>query len=689
MAPTTGKKSKTDDLKQEDVLQALVLADSFNTRFAPITQQRPRALLPLVNVPLLDYTLEFLTAAGVQEIIVYCCAHSDQIKKHIAKSKWGDNSGTCSVMVIVSEDSLSVGDALRDVDDKSLIRSDFVLVTGDVVANIRLKHIVEVHRIRREKEKCAVMTLIYKHASPGHKTRCREEDFVMAMESRTNRLLHYQKTMHQKIFEIPREVFTEHSDVELMYDCLDTHIAICSPLVPQLYKDNFDYQTRDDFVRGILINEEILGNTMHVHFLTDEYAARVSNVLMYDAISQDIINRWSFPFVPDVNISSHNTDVVSYGRHNIYRSQDVTLARGCVLEKNVVIGSGTSVGSNTTISGSVIGRNCKIGENVMIEGSYLWDGVTVEDNCTVTTAIICDHVTLYQGVTIQPGAILSWKVKVGPNVTVKPGSLLTAELVKEMDEWGESGEEDIPDAGIENPECFGTQAEAFVYNPRADIDDEDGDALGDVWGMPSLSEDEDEEEEVSSEDSFSEEGMSPSGSPPPDDSRLFYTEVLDTMERAKEENISTENTILEINSLKHAYNINIHDVNILVMKAVIEFPQAHTTLEPPQLLIVLQKHLIKHLQLIKNYIKSVESQRDCLTALEELSLGNPSIKAILVKLIHLLYEKDILMEQVIIQWYKDIPQFEEKDAKMAVRQQVAPLIQWLQEAEEESDEEDD
>lgn len=52
-----------------------------------------------------------------------------------------------------------------------------------------------------------------------------------------------------------------------------------------------------------------------------------------------------------------------------------------------------------------------LGENVKIKGSYLWDGVTVEDNCTVTMAIICDHVTLYQGVTIQPGAILSWKVK--------------------------------------------------------------------------------------------------------------------------------------------------------------------------------------------------------------------------------------------------------------------------------------
>ena len=27
--------------------------------------------------------------------------------------------------------------------------------------------------------------------------------------------------------------------------------------VPQLFTDNFDYQTKDDFVRGIIINEEV------------------------------------------------------------------------------------------------------------------------------------------------------------------------------------------------------------------------------------------------------------------------------------------------------------------------------------------------------------------------------------------------------------------------------------------------
>lgn len=45
---------------------------------------------------------------------------------------------------------------------------------------------------------------------------------------------------------------------------------------------------------------------------------------------------------------------------------------------------------------------------------------------------------------MHPCCWLKFQVKVGPNVTVKPGSLLTDELVKEADDWGESGEEDIP-----------------------------------------------------------------------------------------------------------------------------------------------------------------------------------------------------------------------------------------------------
>jgi hypothetical protein len=57
-----------DDVRREQKLQAVLLADSFNRTFRPITLESPKVLLPLVNVPMLDYTIEFLAQNGVEEV---------------------------------------------------------------------------------------------------------------------------------------------------------------------------------------------------------------------------------------------------------------------------------------------------------------------------------------------------------------------------------------------------------------------------------------------------------------------------------------------------------------------------------------------------------------------------------------------------------------------------------------------
>lgn len=65
-------------------------------------------------------------------------------------------------------------------------------------------------------------------------------------------------------------------------------MAVCSPAVPPLFSDNFDFQTRDDFVRGLLINEEILGSTIYWYKLDEaQYAAHVSNWQMYQSVRCD------------------------------------------------------------------------------------------------------------------------------------------------------------------------------------------------------------------------------------------------------------------------------------------------------------------------------------------------------------------------------------------------------------------
>ena len=50
------------------------------------------------------------------------------------------------INIIASEDCMSVGDALRDIEAKSLIHNDFILVNADVVANVDMQPLIEVHK---------------------------------------------------------------------------------------------------------------------------------------------------------------------------------------------------------------------------------------------------------------------------------------------------------------------------------------------------------------------------------------------------------------------------------------------------------------------------------------------------------------------------------------------------------------
>lgn len=67
-APRQNSTDPGDVDKREQKLQAILLADSFTRSFRPITSERPKVLLPLVNIPMLEYTIEFLAQNGVEEV---------------------------------------------------------------------------------------------------------------------------------------------------------------------------------------------------------------------------------------------------------------------------------------------------------------------------------------------------------------------------------------------------------------------------------------------------------------------------------------------------------------------------------------------------------------------------------------------------------------------------------------------
>jgi translation initiation factor eIF-2B subunit epsilon len=66
---------------------------------------------------------------------------------------------------------MSVGDALREMDARQLITTDFILTSGELVSNIKLDKILEEHRGRKKTDKNSIMTMVLKEASRTHNSR--------------------------------------------------------------------------------------------------------------------------------------------------------------------------------------------------------------------------------------------------------------------------------------------------------------------------------------------------------------------------------------------------------------------------------------------------------------------------------------------------------------------------------------
>ena len=273
-------------------LQAVVLADSFNHRFRPITLERPKTLLPLANVPMIEYTLEFLASNGVEEVFIFCCAHADQLTQYIENSAWSSTAGFV-VHTIVSTNCISAGEALRLIDHKHVIRSDFILISGDTVANMDLRRPLEAHRERRKTERLAIMTCCFKTITRRQREEhLGESNLVVAMDPATGRVLHYDEQASPSLpdanaspkrakaklspLSLDASLFSEHPSVRVRTDLQDCHVDICAPEVLMLFTDNFDYQhLRRDFVCGTL-NERELGNNIYAHELARASTPRES-----------------------------------------------------------------------------------------------------------------------------------------------------------------------------------------------------------------------------------------------------------------------------------------------------------------------------------------------------------------------------------------------------------------------------
>jgi mannose-1-phosphate guanylyltransferase len=121
-------------------MKALILAAGLGTRLKALTASRPKALMPVLNRPIISRTIEHLKSYGVDHIAVNAHHHYDQIVEYL-----GDGSAFgVKIEVRIEEEILGTGGAIRNFSD-FWGKEPFIVINADILTNIPLSSACDHH----------------------------------------------------------------------------------------------------------------------------------------------------------------------------------------------------------------------------------------------------------------------------------------------------------------------------------------------------------------------------------------------------------------------------------------------------------------------------------------------------------------------------------------------------------------
>ncbi len=156
-------------------MKAIILAGGQGARLLPLTLDRPAALLPVANRPLIEYLLEHLARHRVNEATVCLHHRPDRLEAHLGDgTRWG-----LRLRYALERHPLGTAGAVRAVADGStdpvLVAFATALTTADITRALAR------HRIRH-----AALTLLVAPAAGAGEIRVDDEDRIVLGDAATS-----------------------------------------------------------------------------------------------------------------------------------------------------------------------------------------------------------------------------------------------------------------------------------------------------------------------------------------------------------------------------------------------------------------------------------------------------------------------------------------------------------------------
>ena len=119
-------------------MKAIILAGGRGERLRPITDYVPKSLVPIKNIPIIEWQLKYLKKFEIDEVIICTGYKQDMIENYLDTKKI-----KIKIKYSVEKSLLGTGGAIKKA-GKMITDNTFFVINGDTITNIDLKKLSKI-----------------------------------------------------------------------------------------------------------------------------------------------------------------------------------------------------------------------------------------------------------------------------------------------------------------------------------------------------------------------------------------------------------------------------------------------------------------------------------------------------------------------------------------------------------------
>jgi mannose-1-phosphate guanylyltransferase len=369
-------------------MKVCIMCGGEGTRLRPLTFERPKPCIPIVNRPSIEHLVAHLSNMGFSDIVITLGYLGTAIEEAL-----GDGSLFGATITYVKEKTkLGTAGSVKNA-QKYLEGQDFLVVGGDHVTDLNMLEFYRAHK----KERATVSIGLISIDDPS--------EYGIAEIDVSYEIKRFKEK------PAPGEIFS---------NLASTGMYVCSPAV-------FDYipeGKKFDFAR------DLFPHIMEEGLPLKGWLARGNWTDVGSPQSLRYAEHWMLAGIASTMIDG---DLSMRGAHvhgPVELGDAITLGRNSRIIGPVAIGAGTTIGDHVLIGPyTSIGEKCILRNNVKVFSSSLYNRVIVGTNTTISGSIIDNETNIGAGCSIENDTVIGPRVVLRDHVVVHSRTRLWPEVV--------------------------------------------------------------------------------------------------------------------------------------------------------------------------------------------------------------------------------------------------------------------